>query len=69
MTRARIGGKLTYEDMAMLYRPADPALIAAECMRLHETGLTANDIAMALRMPSDQVRNILGSISTTSMST
>jgi hypothetical protein len=60
MQRTSVGGRLDYNALAMLHRPKDPARIASEVHRLHETGLTATDIATALRIDSAQVRNVLG---------
>jgi hypothetical protein len=55
-----IGGRLDYAALAALHRPKDPEALAAEVRRLHATGLTARDIATALRIAPDQVRTILG---------
>ena len=57
----RIAGRLDYRALAEMNRPSDPAKIAAEIFRLHEGGLTTNDISMALRMPLDTVINIIAS--------
>jgi hypothetical protein len=49
----------TYAAMANKHRPTDPDLLAAEIRRLHATGLTARDIATALRLQLDAVINVL----------
>jgi hypothetical protein len=45
----------TYDLAANRYRPTDSAQLAAEIQRLHENGLTARDIAAALRLAPDVV--------------
>lgn len=58
--RTSIGGTLSYQALAMLHRPTDPAKLAAEIMRMHgEQRLSAQDISVALRMDYDQVINIV----------
>jgi hypothetical protein len=60
---ATIGSRLTvsaYASLAQLHRPSEPEALATEIRRLHKTGLTARDIATALRMSPDRVINILG---------
>jgi hypothetical protein len=61
-TRTNIGGTLgmsAYAQLAQLHRPTDPVALAAEIRRLHISGLTARDIAVALRLESDAVNNTL----------
>jgi hypothetical protein len=58
MTRP-IGGMLDYQRLAQLHRPSDTNRIASEIRRLHADGLTAQDIAAALRIDVVQVRTIL----------
>jgi hypothetical protein len=36
--------------LANLHRPTDPVALASEIRRLRETGLTARDISVALRL-------------------
>jgi hypothetical protein len=63
MNRPNIGGPLTasaYTALAEQNRPAEPMALEAEVRRLHTTGLTARDIAVALRLPPDRVLNMLG---------
>jgi hypothetical protein len=48
-----------YNTMANQHRPDDPAALAVEIRRLHADGLTARDIAEALRLAPDVVINIL----------
>lgn len=58
--RASIGGTLNYAALSQLYRPRDPAHLAAEIHRLHsEQHLTANDISIALRVDHTTVVNVL----------
>jgi hypothetical protein len=62
MSRSSIGGALdmaAYAVLAQLHRPTDPAALAAEMRRLHGSGLTAQDIAAALRLAPDAVSKIL----------
>jgi hypothetical protein len=66
MNRSSIGGAMTpqaYAALAQRHKPADPAHLAAEIHRMHDTGLTARDIATACRIPHDQVINVLGASS------
>jgi hypothetical protein len=61
--RTNIGGVLdmaAYAQLAQLHRPTDPLALAAEIRRLHRSGLTAQDIATALRLAPDTVVNTLG---------
>jgi len=61
-TRPNIGGTLgmsAYAQLAQLHRPTDPAALAAEIRRLHSSGLTARDIAVALRLEPDAVNSTL----------
>ena len=60
MNRKTIGGALDYARLANLNRPKDPARVASEIHRLHGEGLTALDIAGALRMRLDAVIGVLG---------
>jgi hypothetical protein len=48
-----------YNARASQHRPDDPAALAVEIRRLHADGLTARDIAEALRLAPDVVINIL----------
>ena len=50
LQRRTIGGALDYRVLAELHRPRDDASLAAECRRLHATGLTPRDVATALRV-------------------
>jgi hypothetical protein len=59
---ANVGGTLdmsAYAQLAEMHRPTDPIALAAEIRRLHESGLTARDIATALRLAPDVVINML----------
>lgn len=49
----------TYHDRANEHRPADQAAIAAEIRRLRSGGLTATDIAGALRISLGEVLRLL----------
>jgi len=49
-----------YAALAEGNRPSDPEALTGEIRRLHDTGLTARDIATALRLPMDRVLNVLG---------
>jgi DNA-binding CsgD family transcriptional regulator len=55
----RIGGTLHYSVLAEQHRPRDPEQLRLEVVRLMSTGLTTQDIAMALRLQVDQVLNLL----------
>jgi hypothetical protein len=63
MGRAKnTGAKVTaadYNARASQHRPDDPAALATEIRRMHESGLTARDIAEALRLAHDIVINVL----------
>jgi hypothetical protein len=59
MTRPTVGGPLNYAALAQLHRPADPNRLATEIRRLHRDGLTAQDIATALRIDVVQVATVL----------
>jgi hypothetical protein len=48
-----------YNTMANQHRPDDPAALATEIRRMHADGLTARDIAEALRLAPDMVINVL----------
>lgn len=39
-----------YDQLAQINRPRDESSLARECSRLRSTGLTARDIATALRL-------------------
>ena len=52
---ASIGGVLNLEALRNLHRPTNPAGLVAEARRLAATGLTARDVAQALRMPFPEV--------------
>lgn len=54
-----IGGPLRYDLLARLHMPSDPAALAEEVRRLSASGLTATDIASALRVDLAQVRTLL----------
>ena len=58
--RKTIGGPLRYDLLAALNRPQDTAALCAEARRLAGTGLTAGDIASAMRIDFVQVRRWLG---------
>ena len=61
-SRSSIGSVLdmaSYAALSQLHRPTGQAEIAAEVHRLHETGLTARDVASALRLDPAAVVNIL----------
>ena len=61
--KVTVGGSLglaEYAALAQLHRPTDPVALAAEIHRLHRSGLTARDIAVALRLAPDAVANTLG---------
>ena len=55
----RIGGLLNHHAMALLHRPADPALLAREAHRLAACGHSVRDIAQALRLAPEQVAALL----------
>ena len=46
----RIPGELDWRRLSEQHRPDDPAQLTAEIRRLHATGLTARDVASALRL-------------------
>lgn len=48
-----------YRARAELHRPADPGAIAAEVRRMAASGLTAADVASALRLPLGDVLEAL----------
>jgi hypothetical protein len=54
-----IGSELPYADRAQQYRPTDAAALAAEVRRLVAGGLTARDIAQALRLDLGAVLELL----------
>ncbi|MBL8224486.1 MAG: hypothetical protein JNM50_04075 [Chromatiales bacterium] len=56
MTRDRIGGQADYRLLAELFRPVDHEGLAREARRLARQGLTARDVAAALRLQPDQVQ-------------
>ena len=65
MSRQFIGGVLdmaAYAALSQLHRPTDPEALAAEIRRLRATGLRARDISTALRLPHDQVVNVLADV-------
>lgn len=39
-----------HDRLAQMHRPTDPSVVAGEIRRLRQTGLTARDIATALRL-------------------
>lgn len=47
-------------DPASHHRPTDPATIRAAAVELAARGLTPRDIASALRLSEDAVRELLG---------
>jgi hypothetical protein len=49
-----------YTMLSQQHRPTDPQAMAAEIKRLRSTGLSARDVSVALRLPLDQVVNVLG---------
>lgn len=55
-----VGGIMDYARLANFHRPIDPAVLQQEVRRLaSEQGLTATDIATALRLNLVQVREVL----------
>lgn len=54
------GIQLDYQRLAELHRPSDTQAIGQEIRRLHSTGLTAQDISVALRINLAQVLEIVG---------
>lgn len=55
-----IGGPLDYQLLSQLHRPRDPVALRSEVRRLATSqGLTAEDIATALRLNLVQVREML----------
>lgn len=60
MKRTTIGGAMNYARLSQVHRPADPQALAKEVRRLASTGLTATDIATALRLNLAAVREMLG---------
>jgi hypothetical protein len=50
MTRRTVPGQLGYHELALLYRPTDPAALKAEIRRMRSRGLLPRDIATALRL-------------------
>lgn len=54
-----IGGVMDYSVLARKHMPADPAKLRDEVRRLSSTGLTAADIATALRLNLAAVREML----------
>lgn len=44
-----------WQLLADMHRPADPQAIGAEIRRLHQSGLTVRDVAVALRLDLGQV--------------
>jgi len=54
-------GALEYESLAARHRPSDPAVMAREIRRLADSGLSARDISVALRLSYDYIVNVLGS--------
>ena len=48
-----------YDRLARIHRPSNPAVLAMEMRRLHANGLTARDIAAALRLDIGQVLEAL----------
>ena len=61
-SRPNVGGTLDMSasaQLAEMHRPTDPMALAAEIRRLHASGLTARDIATALRLAPDSVINLL----------
>lgn len=58
-----IPGAMDYSRLAQLHRPTDPAKVRDEVRRLSTTGLTAVDIATALRLDLAAVREMLAGAS------
>lgn len=52
-------GVMRYDLLAQANRPTDPKILAAEVRRLSAGGLTAVDIAMALRLALPAVLEML----------
>lgn len=50
-----IGGVMDYSKLAQQHRPQTDDALRAEVQRLHDTGLTAQDIHIALRLPLETV--------------
>jgi hypothetical protein len=59
LKRTSIGGPLDYAALARLHRPTEPAALQAEVRRLAASGLTAQDVATALRLDLVVVRTLL----------
>jgi len=49
-----------YDQRAAQYRPAGTAQLRAEIERLIASGLSRRDVAVALRLPLDDVVNAVG---------
>lgn len=62
---ARIGGRVDLHALGLLsrpeleHRPADPAVLAREARALASQGLTAKDVAQALRLAPAAVAELL----------
>ncbi len=52
-------GALRYHEMSQQHRPTDDVALATEVRRLSTTGLTAQDIAVALRLSLPVVREMV----------
>ena len=50
---------IDYDKLARIHRPSDPAVLPLEIRRLRQNGLTARDIAAALRLDLGQVLEAL----------
>ncbi len=55
-----IGGQMRYDLLATLHRPTQPDDMRAAARDLQRHGLTAGDIAAALRLSVEAVRSLLG---------
>lgn len=59
MRHPSIGGVMDYARLSQIHRPVEPAALTAEVCRLAGTGLTAVDIATALRLALPAVHEML----------
>jgi hypothetical protein len=54
-----IPGAVDWRDLAERYRPTDVDALAAEIRRLHASGLKARDLSTALRLPLNEVLDMI----------
>lgn len=59
MKPSHVGGRLDYATLAQLHRPADPTALAREAEGLMSQGLSARDVATALRLSLPAVLDLL----------